>query len=146
MKAKGRSWGARLDQTDKSVAEGGKLSGLRVLIAEDQWLLADTMAVLLEEEGATVIGPCPTTVGAMKRIDSEPVDFALVDMGLKDTFSDPLIEKLEAQRIPYAVITGFEFLPTNAHEGAIEVIKKPISKKALFELLSPFVHRTTPPA
>lgn len=131
-----------MDQTGESIAEGGKLSGLRVLIAEDQWLLADTMAVLLEEEGACVIGPCPTTVSAMNRVSTEPVDFALVDMGLKDTFSDALIEKLEAQRIPYAVITGFEFLPTNVHEGAIEVIRKPINRNVLVRLLSPFARRT----
>jgi DNA-binding response OmpR family regulator len=83
-----------LDQTGKSIAEGGELFGLRVLIAEDQWLTADTLAVLLEEEGATVIGPCATTVSAMKRIGTEPVDFALVDMGLKDRFSDPVIRNL----------------------------------------------------
>ncbi len=134
-----------MGQTGNSIANGGELFGLRVLVAEDQWLLADTLAVLLEEEGATVIGPCPTTISAMKRIGTEPVDFALVDMGLKDSFSDPLIVKLEAQRIPYAVITGFEFLPTNAHEGAIELIKKPIKRDVLIKLLRPFARRTSPP-
>jgi len=132
-----------LDQTGKSIAEGGKLIGLRVLIAEDQWLTADTLAVFLEEEGATVIGPCATTVSAIKRIGTEPVDFALVDMGLKDRFSDPVVEKLDAERIPYAVITGFNFLPTNAHDSAVEVIKKPIDKRALIKLLIPFARRMT---
>jgi DNA-binding NarL/FixJ family response regulator len=132
-----------LDQTGKCHAEGGELFGLRVLIAEDQWLTADTLAVLLEEEGATIIGPCPTAVSAMKRIGAEPIDFALVDMGLKDRFSDPVLEKLDAERIPYAVITGFNFLPTNAHDNAIEIIKKPIDKRALIKLLSPFARGMT---
>jgi hypothetical protein len=79
----------------------------------------------------------------MKRIGTEPVDFALVDMGLKDRFSDPVIEKLDAERIPYAVITGFNFLPTNAHDSAVEVIKKPIDKRALIKLHSPFARRMT---
>jgi AmiR/NasT family two-component response regulator len=133
-----------LDHTGKYIEGSGRLIGLRVLIAEDQWLTADTLAVLLEEEGARVIGPCPTTVSAMKRIATEPVDFALVDMGLKDRFSDPVIQKLDAERIPYAVITGFNFLPTNAHDSAVAVIKKPIDKGGLIKLLSPFARRTSP--
>jgi DNA-binding NtrC family response regulator len=116
----------------------GDLAGLHVLVAEDQYLLADTIAVLLEEEGALVLGPFATTHTAFECLKSERVDFALVDMGLKDTFSDRLLFDLTARDIPHAVITGFDYLPTNAFDNAVEVLKKPVDKKKLVQLLKRF--------
>jgi DNA-binding NtrC family response regulator len=116
----------------------GDLAGLRVLIAEDQYLLADTIAVLLEEEGAFVLGPFATTHTAIECLEAERVDFALVDMGLKDTFSDRLLVELTARDIPHAVITGFDYLPTNAFDHAVEVLKKPVDKRKLVQLLKRF--------
>ncbi len=114
----------------------GRLAGLRVLIAEDSWIIADTLAVILEEEGVHVIGPVPTNSGAIDLLRQEKTDFALVDMSLKDGFADELTQELYARSIPYAIITAFEALPSNAGDHAVAVFRKPVSRKLLVEILS----------
>ena len=112
----------------------GKLSGLRVLVAEDEWIHADVLCVILEEEGATVLGPCSTASKAIDVLSNEKVD--LVDMGLADVFADDLVAEITARSVPYAIITGYSALPTNADADAIGVLHKPFSSKALIDLLT----------
>lgn len=117
----------------------GRLADLRVLIVEDAWLIADTMAVVLESEGARILGPTPTGAGASELLKQEVADVALVDMSLADGFADRLIGELDDRRIPYVIVTGFGALPTNADAGAVKVIEKPFDSRALVELLTKFV-------
>lgn len=115
----------------------GPLRGMRVLVAEDEWLAADTLSVLLEEEGACVVGPFPTAAESLAALGGRRIDFALVDMRLRDGFADPLVKGLLARGIPYAVITAFEDLPTNVYDHARAVVQKPVTKQALMDLFLP---------
>jgi CheY-like chemotaxis protein len=110
---------------------------MRVLVAEDEWLAADTLSVLLEEEGASVVGPFPTAAESLAALGGRRIDFALVDMRLRDEFADPLVNGLLARGIPYAVITAFEDLPTNVYDHARAVVQKPVTKQALMDLFLP---------
>ena len=111
---------------------------MRVLIAEDEWILADTLAVQLEEEGARIAGPCPTTEGAVNLLNEGTVDFAIVDMNLKDSFSDPLVELLVLLDIPFVILTAFTSLPTNSDGSAVRVLHKPADHKTLIGILSAY--------
>ena len=119
----------------------GRLLALRVLIAEDSWIVADTLAVLLEEEGAYVVGPFATVAEAIEGVRTEAVDFAVVDLNLGDTFADGLVDNLVARNIPYAIVTGYLALPTDADRGAIATLHKPCNAKALIDLLSRYAKR-----
>ena len=123
----------------KERASCGRLVGLRVLIAEDSWLIADTLAVVLESEGARVTGPTATGAGAIELLRREAVDIALVDMSLSDGFADSLIGELDDRGIPFFVVTGFGALPTDADARAIKVIRKPVDAAHLVELIGNFV-------
>ena len=116
----------------------GRLSGMRVLVAEDVWIYADTLCVILEEQGAVVLGPCNTAAKAMEIVRHTEIDFALVDMGLADTFADNLVVEINARGIPYAIVTGYQNLPTNADANAVGVLQKPLKAKALVDLLADF--------
>lgn len=122
---------------------GGSLRGMRILIAEDDWLLADTLAVLLEEQGAMIIGPSPEARTAIAHLKAAPIDFALVDMNLRDGFSDELIDRLREFQVPFAIITAYHALPTNAGEHAVTTLHKPVNHKMLFELLESFASGST---
>ncbi len=113
----------------------GRLLGMRVLIAEDSWLFADNLAVLLEEEGAHVLGPFGTVAKAMTCLLTESVDFAVVDLNLGDTFADRLVDRLVEQNVPYAIVTGYHALPTNADHGAVATLPKPCDTRALIDLI-----------
>jgi two-component SAPR family response regulator len=119
----------------------GRLAGLRVLIAEDSWLIADTLSVLLEEEGAWVVGRSASCAGAIGLLRQATVDFALIDMGLTDSFADQLAVELVKRSVPFAIVTGYGALPSNADEHAVKVIHKPIEKQVLVDLLSGYVAR-----
>jgi ActR/RegA family two-component response regulator len=116
----------------------GRLLALRVLIAEDSWLFADTLAVLLEEEGAYVLGPFGTVGKALDCLHSETVDFAIVDLNLGDAFADRLVDSLVARQVPHAIVTGFQALPTNADRAAVATLRKPCDTRELIDLLSRF--------
>ncbi len=120
----------------------GKLRELRVLLVEDSWLLADLLAVRLEEEGAFVQGPFSKACDAIAHLQDNTIDIALVDMVLKDSCADGLIDWLIERGVPYAIMTGYQALPTNAGSAAIAVLQKPLDLKVLVTLLSKFTGST----
>jgi DNA-binding NtrC family response regulator len=116
---------------------------MKILIAEDDWLLADTLAVLLEEQGARIVGPTPSAQTAIQLASSSKIHFALVDMNLQDCFSDPLVETLQASGIPFAILTAYRDLPTNCGEHAVATLHKPVDQAKLFDVLKRFAPGTT---
>lgn len=116
----------------------GPLKGLRVLVAEDDAWVAHQLAVTLEEEGARLIGPCSSVTGARELLDRHDVGFLLIDLNLADNFADDLVEDARSRGIPYAIITGFQALPTNAYDGAEGIFIKPVSRQKLVLMLSKF--------
>lgn len=111
------------------------LSGMRILIAEDRWELADNMAVLLEEKGARILGPFASATKAMDCVRSEKIHFALVDMNLSDNFADDLMMELAHRAIPCAIVTGFGALPSDAMSHAVEIFLKPVKMPMVIELI-----------
>ena len=128
-------------RADKS-EEAGALRGMNLLIAEDDWLLADTLAVLSEERGARIVGPFASTSAAIRALDASRIDFALVDMNLQDCFSDGLLDKLRTRQIPFAVLTAYHALPSNSADYAVMTLHKPIDHSRLFALLMQYSGRS----
>jgi len=116
----------------------GPLNGLRVLVAEDDAWAAERLGVMLEEEGARLLGPCRSVAEARKILKTHIVQFVLVDLGLADDFADELVADAVDKDIPFAIITGYESLPSNIYEGAAAILRKPIDKRRLISLLTLF--------
>ena len=119
-----------------------RLMGLRILIAEDKFLVAERLKHGLEAAGATVLGMAPTVDGALDYVAAEPIDVALVDMDLRGEFADRLIEKLLERGIPFVIVTGFQALPNNYAGDALAVVQKPVDKDELVELLAQVPRQT----
>ena len=79
----------------------------RVLVVEDEWLIADLVARTLSGVGLTVMGPMPSLAAAMQLLALESPDLALLDMNLRGESVAPLADRLEALRIPFIVMSGF---------------------------------------
>ncbi|HWE19236.1 MAG TPA: response regulator [Hyphomicrobiaceae bacterium] len=89
-------------------AEGGKaLDNIRVLLVEDEPLVAIGVAGQLTDAGAQVIGPCSTTGRAMAALNEHDVDVAIIDYVLGDANSEGLQVALERKGIPFIVVTGY---------------------------------------
>ena len=78
----------------------------RVLIVEDDWLIARDHAAVLERAGHVVVGPAATVSAALLLIQSEKVDAALLDFHLSGDTSSALAGALRRAGIPYAVLSG----------------------------------------
>lgn len=116
----------------------GPLKGLRVLVAEDNSITAEHLGLILEEEGARLLGPCRSVADALELLRCREVQFVLIDLGLADNFADALICDAKARNIPFAILTGFTALPTNAYDGAVAVLHKPLQRKRLLDTLRRF--------
>lgn len=84
-----------------------QITGLRVLVVEDEALCAMMIADEVEDLGCQVVGPAASVRQALGLIDRRPIDVAILDLhlGRGDT-SYPVADALLAHRIPFAFLTG----------------------------------------
>ena len=100
-------------------------TALRILVVEDEFLVADHIATTLEDLGYVVVGPVATVADALAIIASEPIDGALLDANLDGTSSAPIADMLNARDVPFVVCTGYGMLQLGAEvlEAAPRVAK-----------------------
>ena len=67
--------------TDKAT-DLSALSGRRILVVEDEMLLAMELQMILEDEGCVVLGPVPDIPRALALVEGEALDAATLDMNL----------------------------------------------------------------
>ena len=84
------------------------LHGLKVLVAEDEAIIALDLELTLRELGCVVLPATSTVAGALALLEAERPDIALVDTALADGSAVPLAQALAAAGIPFAVATGCE--------------------------------------
>jgi len=80
----------------------------RVLVVEDESLIAMLVEDGLETLGYEVVGPVGTVDAALRIVEQTPFDLALLDINLGGKQSFPIAEALEARGIPYVFLTGYD--------------------------------------
>jgi len=87
-------------------------SGLRdrrILVVEDEYLIAITLSDQLEGVGSIVTGPVLSVKQAMKTIESDPeIDAAILDINLGGVMAYPIADALLARNIPFVFTSGYE--------------------------------------
>jgi CheY-like chemotaxis protein len=78
----------------------------RVLVVEDDVVLAMRIAELLEDMGSTPVGPAISVVTALPIALHEQLDAALLDVSLIDQSVEPVAEVLDRRGVPFAVVTA----------------------------------------
>jgi CheY-like chemotaxis protein len=89
------------------VNNGADFAGLRILIVEDEFLLAMELEMLLQQGGCVVLGPVSSVGQALAMLDGEPPDVALLDVNLKGERATPVAAALQARGVPFVLITGY---------------------------------------
>lgn len=84
------------------------MRGLRVLIAEGDYILASDLRRLMREAGATVIGPAWSCQTGLDLAISEVLDAALVNARFADGSGEPVATKLMERGVPFVVIAERE--------------------------------------
>jgi CheY-like chemotaxis protein len=83
------------------------LAGYRVLVVEDESLVAESLSDLLAEAEGVPVGPTRSVSEAQQLIRTNPsLDAALLDLNLPDGLVTPVLEALSARGVPSVVYTG----------------------------------------
>jgi DNA-binding response OmpR family regulator len=84
------------------------LLGRRILVVEDELMIADLWENILAAAGCTVLGPFPRIAPALHSIAGEPtIDAALLDVRLHGETILPVAEALAARDVPFLFATGY---------------------------------------
>jgi PAS domain S-box-containing protein len=117
-------------ETGVSVAEEKSERG-RILVVEDEVLIAMQMAEVLSEAGWDVIGPATGIAQALSLLTTQgPPDVAVLDVNLDGEMVGPLAENLRGAGIPVVLCTGYETLDDVRLEGC-PMIRKPANIRQL---------------
>jgi len=100
-------------------------SGTRVLIVEDDSIIAMTAEDMLEEAGCTTAAIAATVAEALSHAAATEFDIALLDLNLKDETSLPVAKALHAQGKPFIFTTGYDGVPSEWGFDDAIVITKP---------------------
>lgn len=113
------------------------LAGRRVLVVEDQFVIALDMEQMLRALGAGVIDLVTTTPDALAAIAQAPPDLAILDVKLETETTVPIAEALQARAIPLIFVSGYGDLnavPLSLRGTAL--LRKPVDRAALADILS----------
>ena len=80
----------------------------RVLVVEDEMLLAMLVQDTLTELGYEVVGPVSHVAAALQLVGDLPLDGAVLDINLGDERVYPVAEELSARGIPFLFATGYD--------------------------------------
>ncbi|BAI95920.1 response regulator [Sphingobium sp. TA15] len=118
------------------------LQDCRILIAEDEYLIATDLAEALTQDNAVILGPVPRVADALSLIESGTrIDLAVLDVNLCGDMAFPVADALAAQRIPFAFATGYDDWTIPARFANVPRLVKPFRpdrlRSALKSLLPP---------
>lgn len=120
---------------------GVGLSGLRVLVVEDSFLMADALCDLLAEYGMVPVGPVASVNDALDRLAAGAVDAAVIDVRLQRGTSLALCQSLHRRGLPFVFLTGDSHGVVPAAFAGVPVVSKPCSPEALVAALRTVVGR-----
>jgi CheY-like chemotaxis protein len=112
------------------------LSGRRVLVVEDESLVAMLLETILEDMGCTPVGPAATVEEGLTLLESEQLDAALLDVNVAGRQVFPVAEALKARGVPFVFSTGYGEggLPDEWRGQA--TIQKPFTEAAVRDALA----------
>jgi len=108
-----------------------RLDGKRILVVEDEPLLAMDIAGELEEAGAQVIGPAADVAVALNLIRQYRFDAALLDANLDGHPVDEIAALLARQNVPFLFVSGYGRASLPASFSDADLLSKPFDSQQL---------------
>lgn len=111
------------------------LRGCRVLVVEDEFVVALDESSILQDEGCLVFGPATTVDQALVHIASNQFDLAVLDANLNGRSVERIAEALAAKGVPFLFASGYgpESLPKGW--ATHPLLEKPFSGPQLIKAL-----------
>jgi two-component SAPR family response regulator len=110
----------------------------RVLVVEDEYLIAADLAEWLEGCGIGVVGPAGSVEDALKLLETEAarIDAGVLDVNVGDQRVYPVAEALAARGVPFVFATGYDEFSVADRYVNVPRYKKPLDKTLLARWLA----------
>ena len=87
--------------------QGAPLSGLRVLVVEDELMVSLLVEDMLALQECIVIGPFSRVPEALEAAQTEALDLAVLDVNIAGVKVYPVAEVLAARGVPFLFLSGY---------------------------------------
>ncbi len=143
LPAKFVSWSAKAAQPVLAASEDkpdvtATLAGKKVLLVEDQLLIAMNAEDMLQDEGAALVETASSAAEALRKLANFQPDVAVLDINLgPDTTSMPVAEELLKRNLPFIFATGYgDTAMIPAGLKSVPAIRKPYEQAALVDAIN----------
>jgi PAS domain S-box-containing protein len=116
----------------------------RILLVEDESLIAMMMEQTLRELELDVVGPFGTVRETLDAIELESVDAAILDINLGGEMAYPIARLLQARKVPFVFMTGYGAETIAAPFSGVRILQKPLEREMLRELFAADVREPQP--
>jgi CheY-like chemotaxis protein len=111
-------------------------TGQRVLVAEDDYVVAQQMAHELRELGAWIVGPVSTPDAALQLACEHRLDAAVLDINLRGGAVYPVADLLRRKGVPFLFATAYDLRAMPKRYAEVRVYDKAAQVVTLAEALS----------
>jgi two-component sensor histidine kinase/DNA-binding response OmpR family regulator len=108
----------------------------RMLIAEDEALVAIMMEDLAVELGWSVVGPFARVSDALAAAKADEIHAAILDVNLGGETVYPIADVLRARGVPFVFATGYGAESIDRRYACAPVLQKPIDRQALEQVFN----------
>jgi PAS domain S-box-containing protein len=122
-------------ETDQASPQPIECRDRRILLVEDEELVALELSTELSLLGWAIVGPASTLNEAQSLLSSN-VDAAVLDVNLRGRSIYPLAEALEERDVPFLFCTGYEMVDPEGRFPDVPVIRKPAHPAAVSAALA----------
>jgi DNA-binding response OmpR family regulator len=112
-----------------------QLAGKRILIVEDEQMIAEYLAYEMNAEGAEVIGPVASINAALDVIANTGLDAVTLDIKLIGEKAFPVADVLSARNIPFVFLTGYGANDVPARHANVSRVEKPVTPAVICRVL-----------
>lgn len=117
--------------------QDSRLSGRRIMVVEDEYILAMELERVLLDAGCEVIGPFPSNERALAALARTQPEAVLLDLNLDDRTTEPVARALSARGIPFVVVTGYNrSFMTDPVFRDVPMVPKPLEIRVLLATLA----------
>lgn len=113
---------------------GGVLSGLRILVVEDEAIVAWDLAYSLESHGCEVVGPAYNLAQAEQLSRDGVLNGAVLDVNLGGDKVFPVADALEERHIPFCFVTGYGAGALRPHDLSRPILQKPVDSESIVRI------------
>jgi PAS domain S-box-containing protein len=108
----------------------------RILLVEDEAIVAMMMADMLGDLRFAVLGPINRLAPATAAARDDDIDAAILDVNLAGENVYPVAEILESRGVPFVFVTGYGIESIDRRFAHVPVIQKPVERPALESLFA----------